>query len=908
MRNGLRKSIVVSLVALFATWVSFGVTFTYQLNGASEAVITKCPTSTKGAVSIPASLDGYVVTGLADDAFSGCKKITSITVPKTVENIGSRCFKMCSKLNSFTFAGDRTALLHIGDNVFEGAKLNSLVLPPKTVLADEAFFDSKIITLEVQDADPSSYLYNLDDALSPYTGSGSKLKLRSAIKKLIVPRGKKAVYESNLYQFLYGRKKKNWGTVVAQYPRVYVDKSSTGTGASYFKLNGKKLANGAAVKPGTKNLQFVSVGAADYAPQHVSYKVDGVFVKTYDKNNSFKITMPSGDVTAYGTFVTKAEEKARMALVAIGVLANVQNGSLKQPFTYQYQLSDSLLTKTTFTYSGLPKGLKHVNDGGLHKLTGTPTTAVDYSTAPIFVTIKAASGYSITLPLQINVGTTAGLGFAVAPSLPQAYNASYHCLSVLGGVNYAKGSSPVSFDIPSGWKISAKKGTLPAGIKLVKTSKTQAVLAGRPTKPGTYVVEVVLTKGKQKKTARFAYTVYAHPLKGSYRGYVNSQGLGVGLMTMTVDSVGKATLSFTEKSTKTTIKNVYAALRSGTTWDASKPLEGQFTYTFKVPKDKKRKVAARTLKLAYASDASSGVADAAHVRNGPMSAFSLTTSDGTAKGTGIAVRCYPQYSAATAVMREFYRLPSSYYRTNASFASTWAGLGGGASSTDGETALAETEYYFTRARAGVRFELPYGGGSSAEVPLVCPFFLKEDWTKNAEYSYVDVAVAPILATDWDGSQYMVFLPTDPSEISSIRSGLDRFGFFRYNADGTGSYSRFTGMTTYYRYSESAYFATPVDCVKTATPAMRIAYDTCKWTDADKYALKFDTAVGKVTIGGKAYDYQYDPLSGDLYFEFQIGSLPYCFVGVPSEVNRCFLGRIYAAGIWDVVGSARIMNE
>lgn len=349
-------SLIFALALCHSAW---GVAFSYRLTGTGEAEISRCPTSTKGAVSIPATIDGHTVIALGADAFNGCKKVTSITVPQSVEAIGDRCFRKCTSLKTFTFAEGRTKNLYIGDNVFESAKLKTLVLPPRTLLSEEAFFDSKITTLEVQDDDPSAFLYNLDDVLSPYTGSGSKLKLRSDIKKLIVPRGRKAIYEAYLYQFLFGRKKKNRGTVVAQYPRVYVDKTPTGSGASYFKLNGKKLANGTAVKPGTKNLQFVSVGAADYAPASVSYKVDGIVTKEYPLNNTFKITMPSGDVTAYGSFVTKAAEKSKIDAVKNSTLYNTRSGPLNTPFSYTYPNSNMLLTKTTFTYSGMPKGLKH---------------------------------------------------------------------------------------------------------------------------------------------------------------------------------------------------------------------------------------------------------------------------------------------------------------------------------------------------------------------------------------------------------------------------------------------------------------------------------------------------------------------------------------------------------------------
>lgn len=888
MKNRNLKSAVLALVALAACWTTAraDVAFTYSVNGAGKAVVTKCSTSVKGAVAIPASLDGYEVTGLAASAFNGCKKITSVTVPATVTSIGNLCFRKCTALKSFTFADGRVDVLSIGDNVFEGAKLKTLVLPPKTLLSANAFFDSKITTLEVQDDTPTSFLYNLDDVLSPYTGSGSKLKLHSEIKKLIVPRGRKEIYEAVLDQFLYGRKKKNRGTVVAQYPRVWVDTTEKGTGASYFKVGDKKLANGAAVKPGTKNLQFVSVGASGYAPQNVSYQVDGVPVQTYNLNNTFKITMPSGDVVASGTFVTKAAEKAAIDKVVAWIIGQAQeSASLNVPYTFNYQYSNQLKTKTTFTYAGLPKGLKNVFNGTLYTLTGTPTTPVDGEHAPIFVTIKGASGYSRTVAHQLSIGSAAGLPYLCETLPKQTYDKTAHTLGVLAGVNYASSQNPVSFNVTSGWKISSNSKTLPTGIKLVKTSKTTAVLAGRPTKPGTYIVEVVLSKGKTKKTARIAYQVYAHPLKGSYRGYVNTPGVGGGAMTMTVDAAGKATVAFTEKSTKTTIKNVYPALRDGI-WNASSPLVGEFTYTFKVPKDKKRKLPARTLRLAYATDASSGVADVAHVRGGPIAAFSLVSDDGSGTGDADRVRCYPQFTGATAMAHPFYS--SIYRRGHACFS-----ILPNASVSDyttGEAIWTTVVYDWAKATVAVRGRLPAGKAFSTTLPLVSAYWMYQSgaqWNKYSENSYNAIAVAPLFITDVDGRQYMLTLPTDPTELGVYRGGYETTGF--YACSGTlGTLSWIPGSTAYNREPVKA---SPLAALNNATPTLRMEFDEGYWNTATGLGASINTGLNTISLNGVDYNtYTFDTKTGLWTFSFLYGGVTYTFEGVPCA-SKGFYGII-----------------
>ena len=51
-------------------------------------------------VIIPDKIDGYLVTGIGQYAFSGCTHITSITIPNSVTNIGVHAFSGCTGLTS----------------------------------------------------------------------------------------------------------------------------------------------------------------------------------------------------------------------------------------------------------------------------------------------------------------------------------------------------------------------------------------------------------------------------------------------------------------------------------------------------------------------------------------------------------------------------------------------------------------------------------------------------------------------------------------------------------------------------------------------------------------------------------------------------------------------------------------
>lgn len=107
-------------------------------------------------ITIPSSIiiDGitYKVTAIAADAFSGCSKLTKVTIPDTVTKIGKSAFKdcvslkrisipknvvtigakafyNCEKLSKITFAG--TKIKKIGKKAFAGIAKNSIIAVPE---------------------------------------------------------------------------------------------------------------------------------------------------------------------------------------------------------------------------------------------------------------------------------------------------------------------------------------------------------------------------------------------------------------------------------------------------------------------------------------------------------------------------------------------------------------------------------------------------------------------------------------------------------------------------------------------------------------------------------------------------------------------------------------------------------
>ena len=78
---------------------------------------------------------------IADNAFTGCRSLTSITIPESVTAIGNYAFCNCSLLQSVTFEGD-SELTSIGDVAFMWCdSLKSITIPESVTIIGERAFD-----------------------------------------------------------------------------------------------------------------------------------------------------------------------------------------------------------------------------------------------------------------------------------------------------------------------------------------------------------------------------------------------------------------------------------------------------------------------------------------------------------------------------------------------------------------------------------------------------------------------------------------------------------------------------------------------------------------------------------------------------------------------------------------------
>lgn len=109
----------------------------YKIAEDGHAIITNCYQSEKECI-IPEEIDDAPVTEIADDAFSECYFLESLTVPDSVRIIGRQAFSACSALKSIELPNE---IDEMGAGAFDGcAALESVTLPKGIKTLPEATF------------------------------------------------------------------------------------------------------------------------------------------------------------------------------------------------------------------------------------------------------------------------------------------------------------------------------------------------------------------------------------------------------------------------------------------------------------------------------------------------------------------------------------------------------------------------------------------------------------------------------------------------------------------------------------------------------------------------------------------------------------------------------------------------
>ena len=81
--------------------VSVNPNLKYVIKG-DTVTITGCDKKASGELIIPANIEGKPFTSIGEEAFNGCTRLTSITIPDNVISIGIYAFSECTSLTSIT--------------------------------------------------------------------------------------------------------------------------------------------------------------------------------------------------------------------------------------------------------------------------------------------------------------------------------------------------------------------------------------------------------------------------------------------------------------------------------------------------------------------------------------------------------------------------------------------------------------------------------------------------------------------------------------------------------------------------------------------------------------------------------------------------------------------------------------
>ena len=401
--------------------------FYYQIANGTATVIAS-PDGYKGAVTINAEIghDGqtYRVTKIAERAFRGCSDLYSLTIPASVQEIGTLAFSDCPRLNDVTCLG--TSVPTTARAAFDGTptEVSTLHVPASAVdaysnswpwsdfkwklpIGKEVYTITYMLDNEVYKTYQLVEGMDISAELMPtkegYTFSGWSSIPETMPAENVTVTGSFTVNQYTLTYVLDGEEYKtyevDYGTAITAetapvkegytfsgwnaLPKTMPASDVTVTGT--FNINTYKLTymvDGDVYK--TYNVQYNSAVTPEAEPVREDY--------TFSGWDEVPETMPAGDVTVRGTFVYtpydvevegiyyKLDAKAMTAGVSRrDANNNSYAGSVEIPQTIEvdgetYQVTSIRYSAfegcSELTSVSVPEGVTSIGDKAFYQCTG----------------------------------------------------------------------------------------------------------------------------------------------------------------------------------------------------------------------------------------------------------------------------------------------------------------------------------------------------------------------------------------------------------------------------------------------------------------------------------------------------------------------------------------------------------
>jgi hypothetical protein len=156
----MKRAIILLIMTaiVMPLWAQLETDFISELTDDASGIIIKGYTGQAVDVQIPATIQGIPVTIISDLAFARNQRITRVTIPDSVVNIGVNAFLNCRNLGSITLSSGLTVIRNFA---FANSGLQSIVIPEGvTAIGNSAFANCVELTTLTLPATIAAIEYN----------------------------------------------------------------------------------------------------------------------------------------------------------------------------------------------------------------------------------------------------------------------------------------------------------------------------------------------------------------------------------------------------------------------------------------------------------------------------------------------------------------------------------------------------------------------------------------------------------------------------------------------------------------------------------------------------------------------------------------------------------------------------